>query len=392
MILLLLGQYRFRTGSYSSISNPTIEGLNTNTIMISSKKSKQKNFCFSQKKTIFALKCVVMERFLTYLIILLACINTKAQEYAGMTSGNLENEIVRPLFRNAARSTAIDKYEDRRADAPKDAKVITTRINNKTKNTTILSKGYIISETEDSPTEKSISTYLLDAEGHLERLSKRITNYNSKGEITNEYSDIATFFISKDTIIETHNYRENYHNYTYVRDDKENIIKKLYASEKEKDTTSFTYNEDGKLTSEKIHSTGIEITFEYDAEGNLTSEKKFSIGKNQKKTIRKETIFSYENGKLYSKKEISGADTTSLTFDRDSKGRIIKITLQENNLSSESTIEYNDKDLIIKDGRGYIYKYKYDKKGNWTHCTVSKKGKNLSISRDITYDEMTMMK
>lgn len=327
-----------------------------------------------------------MRKALTYILILLHGMISNAQEYVGMTADDLENEIIRPMLRNAARSATIDNYEDQNASAPKGVTRITVSNNQKTQRTTIFEKGYIISETEDSPSEKSICTYLLEDDGKLSRLSKRITRYNKKGEVTDEYSDIATFFSSTDTINEIHNYNDNFHNYTYIKDANSCIIKKIYTSNNSMDTTIFTYNEKGDLTSERISNNGLTIEFEYDKDRKLTSEKR-KIIQNGREKYSKETSFTYDDDKVIQIQEMTGSDTTQITLKRDIYGRIIHITAQDGGYTNESTFEYNTKNFIVKDGQGYNYKYKFDDRGNWTHCVASKKGqKSVSYNRDITYE------
>lgn len=187
--------------------------------------------------------------------------------------------------------------------------------------------------------------------------SKYTFKYNKKKEITANNGEEALSIIGKNKL-------EKYHN-IYKYDNRGNIVEHSYYKSKTfLSRYTYKYSKEGNKTEENY----------YKSIDELKSKKKFIF--NDKGNVIEEYLYK-SNGELEYK----------YLSEYDDKGNKIKMQTNkpDGSLVYRTTFEYDIYGNIIS-GRGYTYKYEYDKNGNWiSKIEFLDNVQGYIIEREIVY-------
>lgn len=174
-----------------------------------------------------------------------------------------------------------------------------------------------------------------------------------------------------------------------IRDFEKNnlVFENLIIPNKERKSI-YKYNKGDKMTyllvSYPEHGIFHETDYEYTNEGML--KKASHLNDLQQETI---CLYEYEKGRLIKEKCYDANDEgfmieTERKYNRKGKSIIIKsqdVLLEKKEYGDNGYLNEYETDSII-----YTYKYKYDKKGNWTQIIQYEDGKPLKLrTREIKY-------
>ncbi|MBO4806764.1 MAG: hypothetical protein J6Y37_11335 [Paludibacteraceae bacterium] len=316
-----------------------------------------------------------------------------AQEFTDTKSNDLIKKIKTRFVREGGRSPFLSKYHEANAKFKKGIKKVRIKRDEYYEKEILLEKGYIISQTESSPFEKTIETFNIDLDGKLSRTSKRTTRVNGE-KVLKEETDITSFAYG-DTLHELHNFHANPtsarcdFNFAYVQDSTGLTTKKIANTYVDRlDTTYYEYDAYQRIKKEILGNKAI-LFYDYTPAGEISSIKR----ENQEQDDVHLTTFSYDQkNRLVGISQQETLTHTELRLRYDDKGRLVGFTCKTNDgeevLNEECYFEYDEKGYIIKDCNGFTYNYKYDKKGNWIKCDIAKNGKRVErITRQFTYEK-----
>lgn len=335
-----------------------------------------------------------MYKLLTTIIAtLFAATLCSAQEFTDTRSNDLLNSLKTRFVRECGQSPFLVNYNEANAKFAKRTKNVNIKRGEYYQKEILIEKGYIIAQTENSPFEKIVETFNIDIDGRLYRSSKRTTRM-SGDEILMEETDITSFAYG-DTLQELHNYHSTParsrcdFNYSYIHDSLGLVVKKISNTHiNHIDTTYYEYDSLRRVIKETLGNKTV-ICYEYNNEGLLSVIKRTSQDQEEMHTTR----LTYNVKKQLISVSLQESYThTELRLGYDEHDNLVWFDCKTND--GEETIaelchfEYNKMGHISKDCKGFKYKYKYDKHGNWTRCDISREGKRIErINRKIRYSK-----
>lgn len=332
-----------------------------------------------------------MDRLLTAIATIIIAANcASAQEFTDLRSADLLRRITARFAGESAHSSFLDNYAEESAKFGKNVKSVKTKRDEYYEKEILLEKNFIIAKTESSPFVKTVETFSIDHLGRLYRSSKRTTR-TSGSEVLMEETDITSFAYG-DTLRELHNYHATPHSercdfgFAYAIDSLGRTTGKISETLFSTDTTHYEYDPEGRLRKETRGNKST-LFYQYTPSGKTKSITKQSPDSTENST----TLFAYDKEDRPTTLLTKDAHSqTELRLRYDAAGNLVWFSCKTDDggetLIEECTFGYDEHGYICKDCRGFVYKYRYDKRGNWTKCDISRNGKRRErISREFVY-------
>lgn len=335
-----------------------------------------------------------MQRLLIAVITILASINfCSAQEFTNMRSNDLLKDLRIRFIRECGQSPFLANYQEENSKFAKGTKSVHIKRGEFYKKEIVIEKGFIIAKTESTPFEKVVENFNIDVDGKLYRSSKRTSRMNGE-EVLMEETDITSFAYG-DTLYELHNYHATPgtsrcdFNYSYIFDTLGLAVQKIANTHiNHIDTTHYEYDSLRRVKREILGNKTV-LNYDYTPSGEVATIKRQSQGSEELHL----TTFTYDRKNRLTSISLQESYThTELRLRYDEQDKLVWFSCKTNDgeeiSTEECSFEYDEKGYISKDCSGFSYKYKYDKRGNWIKCDISKNGKRVErITREFKYEK-----
>lgn len=334
-----------------------------------------------------------MYRLITAIVTLfIVGVTASSQEFTDTHSADLLKRITTRFLRESTHSSFLDSYAEENARYAAGVKSVRVVRGDFYEKEILCEKGFVIAKTESSPFDKMVETFNFNKRGDLLRSSKRTSRMRGN-EVIAEETDITSFAYG-DTLHELHNYHASPGSarcdfgYTYICDTAGLVVEKISDTHFNIDTTRYEYDALRRVVRETMGN-GTVLDYLYSPTGKVVKvEKRFPDGEEAHLTH-----FSYDSQDRLEGILLQESYTrTEVKMRYDEGGRLVWFSCKtmdgDDVTNEECAFEYDAHGYISKDCRDFVYKYKYDRRGNWVRCDILRGEKRIErITRKFVYEK-----